>query len=70
MKSFRGYLYYIFPVELDDVTEEVKAVDDAWQWKYFEWVFWFLRELMSFICELKDIEPLYVIWIPKKYRKM
>jgi hypothetical protein len=60
----RGYLYYIFPVITIDNTE-FEAITTAWQWRYFSWFFFFMRSTISFLCNRKGVEPLYVIYIPK-----
>lgn len=64
-----GFVYYIFPVEVsyDEYNEikDVVAIDNLWQWKYFEWLFWGIWKLIDICCEIRGIDPMFPIYIPK-----
>jgi hypothetical protein len=63
----RGYLYYIFPVDVWD-DGEVEATDGI-MWVLFFWLFWLIKVFMSIACQLTDTEPQFLIYIPKQKTK-
>lgn len=65
-KTIRGSVYGIFPVIISLEDGTVSSVDDHWSWKYFDWVFNFLRFSIDFISEAMNTNALFPIKINEK----
>jgi len=67
-KIIRGYLYYMFPVETEEDSDEFAVVENSFMWKYCSWLFYIIRMLMEVACFMADVEPQFVIYVPR-YKK-
>jgi hypothetical protein len=62
-----GYVYHIFPVEVpDDPTAALIAIEKKWQWKYFSWFFNLTRVIISILCDIQGIDPVFPVWVRVK----
>ena len=69
IKTIRGYIYHIFPCDVDVETVKVVADDNHIIWKLFAWFFYFIKFTIEILCGFMDVEPYFVIHIPKKNLK-
>jgi hypothetical protein len=63
-----GKIYNFFPVEFNETDAKETdciAMDDAWQWKYFAWLFWVIYSCRYLTAIAMDMDDPFII----KYEK-
>ncbi len=60
-KKIRGYLYYIFPCDIDIDKGEIK-IKEGVIWFFFRWLFWITQFVISSMVE----NPMFVIKVYKR----
>ena len=66
MKTIRGYIYHMFPADIDTKTGEVTCDDNHWAYVYFGWLFEMIQFIIGTFSDMMDLEPYFVVKIYDK----
>lgn len=67
-KEITGYVYNIFPVEIDVYDEEKDPIakDDSMIWLLLGWLFYIMMYIQCLIEYVTGIEAIFPIYFPEK----